>query len=69
MEEFKMVSFLPLNIADEDSMEYVRSSIDYIFQYDEDAEPKEPPGMNDPEDQDAASGNWQDFVACGTADE
>ncbi len=59
MEEYKMVQFYPLNIADEDSLEYVRSSIDYVFQYDEDAEPKEPPGMTDPEEQ---TSNWQDYV-------
>lgn len=35
-----MVSFIPLNITDEDSIEYVLSSIDNAMQYGEDLEPK-----------------------------
>lgn len=35
-----MVSFIPLNITDEDSVEYVLSTIDNAIQYGEDLEPK-----------------------------
>ena len=35
-----MVSFIPLNITDEDSVEYVLSTIDNALQYGEDLEPK-----------------------------
>lgn len=35
-----MVSFIPLNITDEDSVEYVLSSVDHAMQYGEDLEPK-----------------------------
>lgn len=35
-----MVSFIPLNITDEDSIEYVLSTIDNAMQYGEDLEPK-----------------------------
>jgi GPN-loop GTPase len=37
-----MVSFIPLNIEDEDSIEYVLSHADNAVQYGEDLEPKEP---------------------------
>lgn len=35
-----MVKFLPLNITDEDSTEYVLSHVDNSMQYGEDLEPK-----------------------------
>jgi hypothetical protein len=35
-----MVSFIPLNIRDEDSIAYVLSNIDNAIQYGEDIEPK-----------------------------
>lgn len=35
-----MVSFIPLNIRDEDSIAYVLSNIDNAIQYGEDLEPK-----------------------------
>lgn len=36
-----MVSLLPFNIKDEESIEYVLSSVDNAIQYGEDVEPKE----------------------------
>ncbi|KAI9228881.1 MAG: GPN-loop GTPase [Piptocephalis tieghemiana] len=38
---FGMVSLLPFNIKDEESIEYVLSSVDNAIQYGEDVEPKE----------------------------
>ena len=35
-----MVSFIPLNIRDDDSINYVLSNIDNAIQYGEDVEPK-----------------------------
>lgn len=35
-----MVRFIPLNITDEDSVEYVLSHVDDSMQYGEDLEPK-----------------------------
>lgn len=35
-----MVRFIPLNITDEDSVEYVLSHVDNSMQYGEDLEPK-----------------------------
>lgn len=35
-----MVSFIPLNIQDEESVNYVLSSVDNAMQYGEDLEPK-----------------------------
>lgn len=35
-----MIKFLPLNITDEDSIEYVLSHVDNSIQYGEDLEPK-----------------------------
>jgi hypothetical protein len=37
-----MVQFIPLNITDEHSIEYVLSHADNAIQYGEDLEPKEP---------------------------
>ncbi|RKO91944.1 GPN-loop GTPase, partial [Blyttiomyces helicus] len=42
IEEYNMVSFVPLNIYDEDSVNLVLSQIDNAIQYGEDLEPKEP---------------------------
>lgn len=42
LEEFDMVSFIPLNIYDQDSVEYTISCVDNSIQYGEDEEPKEP---------------------------
>ena len=37
-----MINFIPLNVKDEESIEYVLSHIDNAVQYGEDIEPKEP---------------------------
>ncbi|ORX47165.1 hypothetical protein DM01DRAFT_1368395 [Hesseltinella vesiculosa] len=42
IDDYSMVSFIPLNITDDDSIEYVLSNIDHSMQYGEDLEPKEP---------------------------
>ncbi|KAJ1916119.1 hypothetical protein H4219_003955 [Mycoemilia scoparia] len=42
IDDFSMVSFLPLNIKDEDSIAYVLSHADNALQWGEDQEPKEP---------------------------
>lgn len=42
IEDFSMVSFLPLDLTDEESITYVFSCIDNIVQYGEDEEPVEP---------------------------
>lgn len=41
-----MVTFIPLDITDEESIEYLLSNIDYAIQYGEDLEPKEPPKLD-----------------------
>ncbi|KAJ3152387.1 ATP binding protein [Irineochytrium annulatum] len=47
IEEFNMVSFVPLNIKDEDSVNLVLAHIDNAIQYGEDVEPKEPKDEGD----------------------
>jgi hypothetical protein len=42
IEEFNLVSFIPLNIQDEESVEVTLAHIDHALQYGEDVEPKEP---------------------------
>ncbi|OMJ16983.1 GPN-loop GTPase 3, partial [Smittium culicis] len=42
IDEFSMVSFIPLDISDEDSIAYVISHADNSIQFGEDEEPKEP---------------------------
>ncbi|CAG8540653.1 3207_t:CDS:2, partial [Ambispora leptoticha] len=42
IDDYNMVSFLPLNINDEESVEVVLSHIDNATQYGEDLEPREP---------------------------
>lgn len=49
-----MVSFIPLNIKDEDSISLVLAHIDNAIQYGEDVEPKEPKDMDDDMDGDEA---------------
>lgn len=41
IEDHPLVSFLPLDLTDPDSIEYVISHIDFVMQYGEDEEPKE----------------------------
>ncbi|KAJ2001847.1 hypothetical protein GGI04_001752 [Coemansia thaxteri] len=50
IDEFSMVSFLPLNVKDEDSVAYILSHADNAIQWGEDQEPKEP--TNEIEDAD-----------------
>lgn len=45
--DFSMVSFVPLDISDEHSIEYVLSMIDNALQYGEDLEVKEPKDIGD----------------------
>ncbi|KAJ1984795.1 hypothetical protein H4R34_000415 [Dimargaris verticillata] len=42
IDDYSMVSFIPLDVTDEDSIDYVMSSADNAIQYGEDVEPKEP---------------------------
>ena len=42
VEEYNMVGFLPLNINEEESIEFLFSQIDNCVQFGEDVEPKEP---------------------------
>ena len=42
-----MVSFLPLDVTDEDSVNTILSHIDNMMQYGEDEEPKMPKDMDD----------------------
>lgn len=42
VEDFSMVSFLPLDLTNEDSIELILSCIDNIVQFGEDEEPVEP---------------------------
>lgn len=47
IEDHPLVSFLPLDLTQPDSIETVLSHIDYTMQYGEDEEPKEPKGMDE----------------------
>lgn len=47
IEDFSMVSFLPLNLTDEDSVNKALSCIDNAVQYGEDEEPLEPNDMEE----------------------
>ncbi len=54
IEDYSLVSFVPLNITDDDSVELVLAHIDNAMQFGEDAEPKElaEPGDRDDVDTD-----------------
>ncbi|KIP12806.1 hypothetical protein PHLGIDRAFT_27182 [Phlebiopsis gigantea 11061_1 CR5-6] len=47
IEDHPLVSFLPLNLTEPDSIEIVLSHIDYTMQYGEDEEPKEPHDLDE----------------------
>lgn len=47
IEDHPLVSFLPLNLTEPDSIETVLSHIDYTMQYGEDEEPKEPHDLDE----------------------
>lgn len=49
IEEQNLVSFLPLDVSDEDSVNTVMSHIDNMMQYGEDEEPKMPKDMDEGE--------------------
>ena len=52
IDDFSLVGFLPLNIYDPDSLNFVLSHIDQAIQYGEDVEPRAPEEI-DAEEQDA----------------
>ncbi|KAF5331690.1 hypothetical protein D9611_007743 [Ephemerocybe angulata] len=52
IEDHPLVSFLPLDLTDTDSIETVVSHIDYTMQYGEDEEPKEPHDLDEGDFQD-----------------
>jgi len=47
IDDFSMVSFMPLDSTDEDSVGTILSHIDNAVQYGEDEEPKEPKDMDE----------------------
>ncbi|PSR73611.1 hypothetical protein PHLCEN_2v10530 [Hermanssonia centrifuga] len=47
IEDHPLVSFLPLDLTNPDSIETVLSHIDYTMQYGEDEEPKEPHDLDE----------------------
>lgn len=47
IEDHPLVSFLPLDLSDPDTLETVISHIDYTMQYGEDEEPREPRDMDE----------------------
>lgn len=47
IEDHPLVSFLPLNLSSTDSLETVISHIDFVMQYGEDEEPREPADMDE----------------------
>jgi hypothetical protein len=49
IEDQNLVSFLPLDVTDEDSVNTILSHIDNMMQYGEDEEPKVPKDMDDGE--------------------
>jgi len=56
LEDFNMVSYIPLDPSDPDSVSLVLAQIDHAIQFGEDAEPQEPQDQaEEPEPQDAAA--------------
>ncbi|KAG5637834.1 hypothetical protein H0H81_003039 [Sphagnurus paluster] len=53
IEDHPLVSFLPLDLTNSDSLETVISHIDYTMQYGEDEEPKEPHDLDEGDFQEA----------------
>jgi len=52
IEDFSMVSFLPLDVTKEDSIDMVLSTVDHAIQYGEDVEPREPKEREDVDEED-----------------
>lgn len=76
IEEQNIVSFLPLDVTDEDSVNTVLSHVDNMMQYGEDEEPKVPKDLDEgessaertPERSDGVArwlGRWRAAIACG----
>jgi GTPase SAR1 family protein len=63
LDDFSMVSFVPLDAKDEDSVEYVLSHIDHAIQFGEDEEPKEPRDEMDGEDDDPSAAGLEEREA------
>jgi len=55
LDDYNMVSFVPLDPTDEDSIGYALSLVDHSIQYGEDLEPKEPQDGVDEDAVDAAA--------------
>ena len=49
IEDYGLVSFVPMNILEEDSVELVLAHIDNAMQFGEEAEPKEPADLGEGE--------------------
>ena len=47
LDEYDMVGFIPLDVTDEDSLDYVLAQVDHAIQFGEDAEPNEPRDTDD----------------------
>ena len=62
-----MVSFVPLDPTDEDSIGYALSLVDHSIQYGEDLEPKEPQDGVDEEAVDAAAASMAHMAGGGGA--
>ncbi len=58
-----MVQMIPLNVKEEDSIEYVLSNLDNCIQYGEDLEPKEPKEFDDEDEADQEYEEYQDLQA------
>lgn len=52
LDDYSMVSFCPLNIMDEDSVEHVLATVDHVLQYGEDLEVRGADGYGDEADND-----------------
>ncbi|CAE7605913.1 gpn3 [Symbiodinium sp. KB8] len=62
LDDYNMVSFVPLDATDEDSVGYALGMVDQAIQYGEDMEPKEP---RDEVDQDAVQAASESFASLG----
>lgn len=56
-----MVQLIPLNIKDEDSIEYILSNLDNCIQYGEDLEPKEPKELYEDDEADQEFAEFNEF--------
>ncbi len=65
LDDYNMVSFVPLDPTDEDSIGYALSLVDHSIQYGEDLEPKEPQDGVDEEAVDAAAASMAEMGGGG----